>query len=230
MRPNGWKSVYQNSGANPLYNHLGVCSEKEVIMELLLNPNVAYVLVVITAMLVLAAIIIPGTGMPELAAGFGLILVAYEVYNLGINAWAVLVVALSILPFLAALRAKRWRMPLLVATILLLGSGSVFLFTDGKGVPIVNPVLAAIVSLLLAGFIWFGVERMVAAMQIPPANNPDKLIGRTGETRTAVSTSGSVLVGAELWSARSDQPIEPGKQVRVIGRDGFVLIIQKVTA
>ena len=30
----------------------------------------------------------------------------------------------------------------------------------------------------------------------------------------------------ELWSARSEKRISAGKQVRVIGRDGFTLIIE----
>jgi membrane-bound serine protease (ClpP class) len=201
-------------------------------MELLLNPNVAYVLIVVTALLLLAAVIIPGTGVPEVTAAFCLVLVVYEVYNLGFNAWAALVMAASILPFWGALRATRtWRMPLLALTIVLLGVGSVFLFTDARGFPSVDPVLATIVSLLLAGSIWFGAERIISAMHIPPANaNPDTLIGKTGEARSEVGAKGSVQIGAELWSARSESPIQAGSAVRVIGRDGFVLIIQKESA
>ena len=196
-------------------------------MEFLLNPNIAYVLIVATVLLGFVALVVPGTGLPEVATAFGALLSAYEVYNLGINAWAILVVVLSILPFLVAIRAKTWRAPWLAATILLMIGGSIFLFTDIKGWPAVNPVLAGIVSLLIWGFIWFGAERTIIAMHLPPANNPDTLIGKTGEARTAVQAAGSVQVGAELWSARSEKPIEAGSPVRVLRRDGFVLIVQQ---
>ena len=197
-------------------------------MEVLLNPNVAYVLIVVTILAGLLAIVIPGTGMPEAAVALGALLVGYEVYNLGINAWAVLVVALAIVPFLLAIGARRWRAPLLAVTILLLIGGSVFLFTDAKGGPAVNPVLAVIVSVLIGLFVWLVVERTIAAMHIPPANNPDSMIGKTGEARTPVQTSGAVYVGAELWSARSEKAIPVGSPVSVVGRDGFVLVVEKV--
>ena len=34
-------------------------------------------------------------------------------------------------------------------------------------------------------------------------------------------------VAGELWSARSLKPIQAGKMVRVIGREGFVLLVEK---
>lgn len=193
----------------------------------LIDPNVAYVLIVATVLLALLAIVVPGTGLPEVALAFCLLLAGYEIYNLGINPWAVALVGLSIIPFLYALRAKRWRPPLLAASILLLIGGSLFLFTDRNGWPAVNPVLAVIVSLLSGGLIWIGVERSVEVMHKKPANDPNDLIGQSAEAKTAVHKQGSVQAAGELWSARSEAPIEAGSQVRIVGRDGFILIVQK---
>jgi len=196
-------------------------------MEFLIDPNVAYVLIVAAALLGLAAIIIPGTGLPEVALTFCLILAGYAVYKIGINPWAVVVLISSIVPFLYAIRAKMGRMPLLAATILLLIGGSVFLFTDKNGWPAVNPVLAGIVSLVSGGFIWISVERTFAAMQRRPANDPDALIGQSGEAKTKIHAEGTAQIGGELWSAHSEKPIEAGSVVRVIARDGFVMIVEK---
>ncbi|ADM27085.1 protein of unknown function DUF107 [Ignisphaera aggregans DSM 17230] len=38
---------------------------------------------------------------------------------------------------------------------------------------------------------------------------------------------GLVMVGGEYWSAESDEVIEPGEEVEVIGRKGFTLIVRK---
>jgi membrane-bound serine protease (ClpP class) len=198
-------------------------------MEYLLNPNVAYVLIVASAMLALTAIMVPGTGLPEVGLVVCLALAGYSIYSLGINAWALLVVGLSAIPFIFALRLKTLRLPLLAFSILMLIGGSIFLFLDDKGWPAVNPILAGIVSILCGGFIWIATERTLAAQQAKPIINPDTLLGKIGEARTEINAEGSVQVGAELWSARSEEPIAKGSTVRVTQRDGFILIVEKVS-
>jgi membrane-bound serine protease (ClpP class) len=88
-------------------------------------------------------------------------------------------------------------------------------------------VLSAIVSLLSGGFIWFSAERAVAAMQRPPVNNPDALIGKIGETRTVVHLEGSIQIDGELWSARSEKPIEARKPARIVRREGLILTVEE---
>jgi membrane-bound serine protease (ClpP class) len=202
----------------------------EAQMEYLLNPNVAYVLIVASVMLALAAGVIPGTGLPEMGLVLCLGLAGYVAYSLGINGWALLAVSLSIIPFIFALRIKNLRIPLLAGSILLLMGGSIFLFVDEKGWPAVNPILAGIVSILSGGFIWIAVERSLAAQSNRLQNDPDALVGKIGEARTEISAEGSVQVDAELWSARSEKPIATGSAVRVIQRDGFILIVEKVSS
>jgi membrane-bound serine protease (ClpP class) len=55
----------------------------------------------------------------------------------------------------------------------------------------------------------------------------DGLVGQVGEARTNVNDEGSVQVAGELWSAKSDKAISAGSPIRVIRRDGFVLIVEK---
>jgi membrane-bound serine protease (ClpP class) len=206
-----------------IYRH----SPREAKMEFLINPNVAYVLIVLAVLLGLIAIIIPGTGLAEVGLAFCLVLAGYTIYKLGINVWAVVVLLLSIVPFLFALRTKTWRLPLLAATILLLVGGSLFMFTDKNGWPAVDPLLAVIVSVLSGGLIWIGTDRSIDAMKREPVHNPDELIGQIGEARTAIQAEGSVYIAGELWSARSEKPIKAGSAVRILQREGFVLTVEK---
>lgn len=198
-------------------------------MEVLLNPNLAYVVIVVAAMLALAAIVIPGTGLAEIGLLLCLGLAGYLVYHLGINIWAVLVVLLGGLPFAFSLRSKRWRLPWLGLTLLCLIGGSLFLFVDEKGWPAVHPLVAGLVSVLSGGFTWFAVERVLVAQNHQPANDLGRLIGKVGEARTKVNAEGSVQVDGELWSARSENPIAAGSAVRVVQRDGFVLLVEAIS-
>ncbi len=197
-------------------------------MEFLLDPNVAYVLLVVGMFLGLMALVTPGTGLLEIGALLALVVAGYGAYNNEINAWAFIPLALATVPFLYALRYRRFRAPLLAATILLVVGGSVFLFRGTQGQWLgVNPLLATVVSLLSGGLLWIAVERSLAALQQPITHNLQALIGQAGEARTRINDSGSVQVGGELWSARSEKPIEQGKAVRVVHKDGFVLVVEE---
>jgi membrane-bound serine protease (ClpP class) len=196
-------------------------------MEFLLDANVAYTLLVTGILLGLLSLVAPGTGILEIGALFAFVLAGYGAYNLGINPWALVVLVLSLVPFLYALRLPRWRLALLGATILLVVGGSVFLFVGENGWPSVNPILAAIVSLSYGGFLYFGIERTIAAMSARPNHDLDALIGQVGEAKSKIHESGSVQVAGELWSARSEKNIPEGSSVRVIKREGFVLLVEK---
>ena len=196
-------------------------------MSFLLDPNVAYLLVVACVLMALVAIAVPGTGMPEVILAFFLVITGYVVYQQGMNLWAAGVLALSLVPFWFSLRARRWRLVLLGLSIALMIGGSIFFMTDGRGMPEVSPVLAAIVSLGSGLVIWFGAERITVAMHRSPVLNPDLLIGQSGEARTEINAQGTVQAGGELWSARSENLIEMGSAVRVLRRDGLVLIVEK---
>jgi membrane-bound serine protease (ClpP class) len=166
----------------------------------------------------------------ELSALFVLVLAGYGAYNLELNPWAFIPLFLAVGPFVYALRVKKWRAPWLLGAILLAAGGSVFLFKGAEGAWMgVNPLLAGLTTLATGGVIWVMVERSMAAMHTSPAHNPDALVGQVGEARTEIKDDGSVQVGGELWSARSEKPIAEGSAVRVIGREGFILVVEKMS-
>jgi membrane-bound ClpP family serine protease len=53
------------------------------------------------------------------------------------------------------------------------------------------------------------------------------VVGKIGEAKTKILDEGSVQVGSELWSARSEKLIKAGSSVRIVRREGFVLIVEK---
>ena len=195
-------------------------------MDLLLNPNLAYLLLVVGLLLTLLAILTPGTGMLEVGAAFCLILAGYAVYNLSFSWWALILLVLSVIPFLFAVR-KKHREIFLAISIVLLIAGSVFLFQEENSRPAVNPWLASVTSILAAGFLWFVTQKTLQAIQSEPAHNLDKLIGQIGEAKTNIHQDGSVQVAGELWSACSDSRIPSGTEIRVVERVGFVLKVVK---
>ncbi len=195
-------------------------------MDILLNPNIAYILLVAGTFLALWALVVPGTGLAEIGAFFCVVLAAYSIYHLSFNWWALVLIVLSILPFFIAIRkpgCEAWLAVSIAGMII----GSAFFFPDVKGRPSVNPLLAIVTSALYAIFVWFSVRKVMQITQTKPAQDLSALIGRRGEAKTSVETEGSVQVAGELWSARSTNPIPAGSAVRVVAREGFILIVEK---
>ncbi len=195
-------------------------------MDFLLDPNVAYLILLAGILFGLLAIVTPGTGLLEAGAFICIVLAGYAVYNLSINWWALLVLLASVAPFLYAVQKPK-REIFLSLSILLLVIGSVFLFAVDGWKPAVNPVVALLSSGLMTAFIWIVVRKTVQAASARPSHDLEALTGQVGEARTEVHDDGSVYVGGELWSARSGSKIPAGSHVRVIRREGFVLVVEK---
>jgi len=195
-------------------------------MNLFLDPNLAYVLLVLGSVLLLMAIVTPGTGLLEIGALFLLALAGYAVYNLGFNLWALIVLVLSIIPFVYAMRKPKQEIFLAIS---LLGVivGSVYLFPSAGFLPAVNPILAVVVSAAAASFLWLIVRKAIQAHGARPSHDLGALIGQIGEAKTRIHEEGSVQVAGELWSARSEKPIPAGGRVRVAGREGFILVVER---
>jgi len=198
-------------------------------MDFLLDPNIAYLFLLGGVLLGLMAIITPGTGVFEVGAFFCLALAGYAVYDeLGFNLWALIVLILSIIPFVYAIQKPK-RERYLALSILGLVVGSVFLFATDGWQPAVNPILALVSSILYAGFLWIVIQKTLQASHARPSHDLSSLVGQIGEAKTRIHTEGSVQVGGELWSARSEKSIPNGSSIKVVAREGFILVVEKPT-
>jgi membrane-bound serine protease (ClpP class) len=195
-------------------------------MDFLLNPNIAYLILLTGILLGFLAIVTPGTGLLEVGALFCVVLAGYAIYNLSVNWWALLLLLISIVPFLYAVRKPKRELYLGVS-IFLLVIGSVFLFAVDGFKPAVNPLVALLSSGLVSAFLWIVVRKSVQAASARPAHDLEGLVGKVGEARTEIDDDGSVFVAGEMWSARSgSNSIPVGSHVRVVRREGFTLVVE----
>ncbi len=194
-------------------------------MDFLLEPNIAYLVLLAGVLLGFMALVSPGTGLFEVGAFFCIALAGYAVYNLSINWWALALVLLGVVPFVYAIQKPKREMYLGLSIILVV-IGSVFVFPRIEGQAGVNLLLAIIGSSLVSGFLWLAVRKSVEAASVRPTHDLDGLVGLTGEAKTFVHTEGSVQVNGELWSARSDSAIPVKSKITVIRREGFVLVVK----
>ena len=197
-------------------------------MEILVDPNVAYLLLIVGVVLAIMALFAPGTGVLEVGALFVLFLAGWEISQQAINLWALAVLILGVIPFIIAVRKSR-NLVFLVIALVAFVIGSAYLFQGATWwQPGVNPILAIVASILASGYLWIATTKVLETEKLKPRHDLAKLIGDVGEARTEIHSEGSVQLGSELWSARSDIPIPSGSKVKVVKRDGFILDVEGI--
>ncbi|MFZ6026939.1 MAG: NfeD family protein [Chloroflexota bacterium] len=202
------------------------------VANFLLDPNVAYLVLVITGVLLINAVLVPGTGVLEIVVIFLLVITGYQVYQLPFNWVALLFLLVGIVPFWFAVRKnERDAIPYMVVATVLFEVGSVFLYpSDRWWMPAVNPLLALVIVVVTSVYLWIITRAALRSFKEPPVQDLNKLIGKSAEARTDVHAAGTVYVAGELWSAVSDEPIAAGSMVKVIQRDGNILKVIPVDA
>lgn len=196
-------------------------------MNFILDPNVAYLLLIIGFFLAILALFSPGTGVLEIGALFMIVMAGYSIYNLPINWWALVILIIGVFPFLLALRkSKNWIF--LGLALLSFMVGSIFLFKPETGIIAVHPVLVVLVSIIIIPLVWLIVKRGLEAIGRTPVHNLEKLIGAIGEARSDILAEGTIHINGEEWSARSNSPIRAGSKIRVVNREGLILVVEPV--
>lgn len=195
------------------------------LIESPLFPNLLYLSLMAGLWFSALAIVSPGTGILELLALVTLAAAGLGTAILPLNVWALALLLVGGVLFVLSLQRDNpglW----LGGSALVLSLGSVFLFRVEEGRLAVHPLLAVVVSVLTLGYFWFAIRKTILAQQAGPSHDPERVLNLEAEVKTKLDPFGSVYVLGELWTARSEHVLKPGTLVRVIGREGLVLIVE----
>ncbi len=200
-------------------------------MDILFNPNVAYVLLIFGFMIAVFALFTPGTGILEIGALFTLFLAFYSISHLLVNWWAVAFLVIGFFPFILAMRRRQERSiwPLLMASMVAFIIGSTFLFRGSDGNRVVDVWLVLLMSLIAVLFTWFLARKTIQAAQTQPSFDLDRLVGMTGRASSDISGQGTVYVNGEEWTAVSSTFIPAGSAVRILRRRGLLLEVEQMS-
>jgi membrane-bound serine protease (ClpP class) len=196
------------------------------ILNLLSDPNVAYVLMLLGIYGLFFELASPGAILPGVVGAISLILAFYAFQTLPVNYAGLLLILLGIILFIAEIKIVSYGL-LSVAGIISMILGSLMLVdTD---VPFFRISWAVIFPMAAATALFFSVVigLAVRAHRKPPVSGKEGLIGSEGEAYTDVSHEGKVFLHGEIWDARSDTPIPKGARVRVLEMNHLTLTVRK---
>jgi membrane-bound serine protease (ClpP class) len=224
-RFNGTEQVLRTRGANLVEV---TPTLREQIMDRLMDPNLAVLILLAGALLIYLEFNTPGTIIPG-ALGTLLVLLALFSLNLLPVRYTSLALIIGAL-ILMVLEAKFPSHGILAAAgtvALILGT----LTLVAGPIPEMRVQLATAIATGLAfGLITTFLVRIAwRARQNKVMIGPEALVGAVGVAQEPLSPRGQILVHGELWLAESpgDQ-VSRGESVRVRGVDGLKLLVERV--
>ena len=196
-------------------------------MNILLDPNVIYFLFIGGLVLAIIAIFTPGTGIAELGAFFAVAISIYGFANLPVNSWAITIMVIGFFPFVFAGKKhlRKWLIP---TTYVLVLVGSMLIFRREPDGNQASLVLIAIIDIIALSLLWFYVIKGVEAITKKPDFDLNDLIGIQTKAITDIHVEGTIHVDGEDWTAKSSKPVKTGQMVKVVGRNGLILIVEPV--
>ena len=199
----------------------------DFLWQLLIDPDIVYLLLIAGLWSAAVAFVTPGTGVPESSAVLCLSLALLGLARMPVNIVGLALILLSAILFLLELKWPSHG-AFMISGGLTLGVGSLFLFRADVATAGVSLWLIGFTVLSTAAFFSFALSKAWAVRNRPPFQNPDAVVGTQGEAKTDIFAEGSVQVGNELWTAQADELIPAGTKVQVVQRIGLRLKVVRV--
>ncbi|MBM4134328.1 MAG: nodulation protein NfeD [Nitrospira sp.] len=197
------------------------------LLKALSDPNIAYILMTVGTVGILAELYNPGAILPGIVGAISLILAFYSLQSLPVNYAGVLLMLLGIVLFILEVSVTSYGLLALGGvTAMILGS-LMLVKTDAPFLQISWSVILPVVA-LAAGLTLLMVGMGVRAMRRRPTTGREGMVGLVGVAKTSVAPQGKILVHGELWEAISEQPLQPGDQAEVMKLEGLMLYVKPV--
>jgi membrane-bound serine protease (ClpP class) len=197
------------------------------LLKALSDPNIAYLLMTIGTIGILAELYNPGAILPGIVGAISLILAFYSLQSLPINYAGVLLLILGIVFFVLEASITSYGL-LAIGGIVSMTFGSLMLIkSDAEFFQLSWAVIIPVIITTTAVSLFI-VGMGVCAMRRPPATGPEGMIGSIGVAQTALRPGGKVVIHGELWDAVSDTPAEPGTMAKVLRVEGLTLYVTPV--
>jgi membrane-bound serine protease (ClpP class) len=191
------------------------------------DPNIAYLLLSVATLGIMAEIFNPGLIFPGIIGGISLLLAFYSLGMLPVNYAGILLIVLAIGLFIGEVLTTSFGL-FTAGGIVSLVIGSLILFQGASPVFRVSPWLIAVVTMVIAAFFIFVINRVVSAHRKQAQTGREELIGRTAVVKVALKPEGTVFIKGERWTAVSeDGPAAPGEEVIIKKVDGLILHVTK---
>jgi membrane-bound serine protease (ClpP class) len=194
------------------------------LLKILSDPNIAYLLMSIGTIGMMAELYSPGAILPGIIGAISLILAFYSLQSLPVNYAGALLVILGVVFLLLEISITSYG---------ILGLGGLAAMTLG-GLFLIKsdaPYLQVSLSFLLPTVMTVGaLVGIIAWMAIKtghrrPVTGTEGMIGSIGVAKTDLNPRGQITIQGEIWEAISQTPIRQGEAAEVTSVEGLTVTV-----
>jgi len=201
-------------------------SKRQRILDIISNPNIAYILMMLGLVGLYLELSNPGLILPGVIGGISLILALYAMQTLPVNYAGLLLIMLGVVLFIAEINIMSYGL-LSVSGAISIFLGSIMLIdSDDPAMQISKMVLyptLGVTFLLAIGTIYLARK----SHQLRTTTGVEGLVGETGVVKVKLNPQGSVLIHGETWNAESDITISDGEKVVVEAVEDLKIKVRK---
>jgi len=191
------------------------------------DPNIAYILLSLGSIGIIAEIYSPGTFFPGIIGAISLLLAFYSLGVLDANVGGILLILLAFGFFIGEVLTATFGI-FTAGGITALVLGSLILFPESGALFQVSPWLITAVAIIVAAVFVFVITRIVYAHRRQAYTGREELAGKTAVAKTALEPEGMVLFKGERWTAVSEKgKVKPGEEVTITRVDGLKLYVTR---
>ncbi len=196
---------------------------RQRVLDVLINPNIAYLLMMLGFYGLLFEITHPGVWFPGVAGLICIILAFYAFHTLPTNYAGLALILLAMALFIAEVFVTSYGLLSIVGGVsLLLGS----LFLVDSTAEFMQISLKLIIPVVLGtGLLFvFLVGLAVRVQRQKSSLGVQALVSQTA----VVTEGGKAAIGNEIWDIVADEPLVPGDRIRVTDVQGMKLRVKKI--
>lgn len=196
------------------------------LLSLLVNPNIAYILLMFGIYGIFFELSNPGHVLPGVVGAVFLILAFYSMQTLPMNLAGVLLIVVGLVLFLLEAHVPSFGL-LTIGGIASTVLGAVMLFDSPD--PALRASLGIVIPLTVVTSLLFAlaIGLSIRTLRSRPTTGAEGMIGLAGKAKTRLAPKGTVEVRGELWQAVAESVLDVDDPVRVVGMDGLTLRVRR---
>jgi membrane-bound serine protease (ClpP class) len=198
------------------------------LLAVITNPNVAFILILIGIYGLIIEFWSPGAVAPGLVGTISLLVALYALNLLPINYAGAGLVLFGIGLMLAEAHLRAFGV-LGVGGIAALVIGALLMFPSTQPEFELSPAVVAGAAVLGALLLLGVLAALLRSRGRRAITGGEALLGAEGETAAWRGGEGRVWVRGEMWRARASGPLQAGMRVKVVAREGLVLLVEKIS-
>ena len=197
-------------------------------LDIISNPNVAYVLMMIGVVGLYFEMSNPGLVFPGVIGAVSMVLAFYAMQTLPIDYAGLLLVLLGALFFIAEIGVMSYGLLSIAGVVSIFLGSTMLIDSDDPAMQISQSILYPTLGLTIVfsiGIIVFATQTRNLKMQ----GGAEGMLGETGIVKENLNPHGRVLVHGELWEAECEGEIMEGEHVIVESVEGLKVRVKKTS-